>query len=384
MMATHSARQGLRAITIGRALAAAILLATLLVVVSPKPASAAPFSWSQCGGNGAVMHSMSVAPDPITGSGASMFFRWEMTYEESTGEITNTEFHMGAPVGVASAPLVRWPAADNNVGSATYNVAPSGVPVSPGNYGVSNATIDGVTTSWSGSFTKQLNATSVSSVQVTLEKKILGVWVEFPALTVPTVDVLENNFLTPGDYRLKAVLTGAGGSYFCLETSYTTAEGATAPFVLHPVSTKCEGLDATISGTAGNNVLTGTDGVDVIVGMGGNDKITGKSGNDVICGGDGTDTLDGGGGNDRLGGGSGADTVDGGSGNDTLTGGSGNDTLNGGSNNDTLDGEDGTDKLSGGSDKDKLTGGTGSPDRCDGGSGTDTGGAGCEQKTSIP
>jgi ABC-type taurine transport system ATPase subunit len=46
MMATHSARQDLRVITIGRALAAAILLATLLVVISPKPASATPFSWS--------------------------------------------------------------------------------------------------------------------------------------------------------------------------------------------------------------------------------------------------------------------------------------------------------------------------------------------------
>ena len=384
MVATHPARQGFQAITIARALAA-ILLATLLVVISPKPASAAPFSWSQCGGNGGVVHSMSVTPDPITGSGASMFFRWELDYEESTGEITSTELHMGAPVGVASAPLVRWPAAGNEVGSATYNVAPSGVPVSPGNYGVSNATIDGVTTSWSGSITKELNPTSVSSVQVTLEKKILGTWVALPALTVPTVDVLENNFLTPGDYYLKAVLTGSGGTFLCMETYFSTAEGATAPFVLHPVATKCEGLDATITGTAGNNVLAGTDDVDVILGLGGNDKITGKSGNDVICGGDGTDTIDAGGGNDKVdaGGGS-SNTVDGGSGNDTLTGGTGADTLNGGSNDDTLDGAGGADKLSGGSDKDKLTGGTGSPDRCDGGSGTDTAGTGCEQKTSIP
>jgi Ca2+-binding RTX toxin-like protein len=331
------------------------------------------------------MHSMSVTPDPITGSGASMFFRWELNYEPSTGEITSTEFHMGAPVGVASAPLVRWPAADNNVGSATYNVAPSGVPVSPGNYSVSDATIDGVTTSWSGSITKELNPTSVSSVQVTLQKEILGVWVELPALTVPTVDVLENNFLTPGDYYMKAVLTGAGGSYFCLETYYTTAEGSTAPFVLHPVTTKCAGLDPTISGTAGNNVLTGTDGVDVIAGLGGNDKITGKSGKDVICGGDGNDTIDAGGGNDKVDAGNGSsNSVEGGSGNDILTGGTGADTLNGGSNDDTLDGAGGADKLSGGSDKDKLTGNTGSPDSCDGGSGTDSGGTGCETTKSIP
>ena len=119
-------------------------------LVIPQTASAADFSWSQCGGNGAVIHSLSVAPSPITGSGAAMLFRWELTYEPITREITGTEFQMGAPVGVASAPLVRWQAAGNTIGSATYNVAPTGVPVAVGNYGVSNVTVDGLTTSWSG------------------------------------------------------------------------------------------------------------------------------------------------------------------------------------------------------------------------------------------
>ncbi|MEA2491311.1 MAG: hypothetical protein QOH21_3103 [Acidobacteriota bacterium] len=45
---------------------------------------------------------------------------------------------------------------------------------------------------------------------------------------------------------------------------------------------------------------------------------------------------------------------------------------------------DNADKLSGGSDKDTLIGGTGSPDTCDGGSGTDSGGSGCETKISLP
>ncbi len=152
-----------------------------------------------------------------------------------------------------------------------------------------------------------------------------------------------------------------------------------------PPEATCFGQPATITGTSGNDQIPGTTGVDVIAGLGGNDKITGLGGNDVICGGDGTDTIDAGGGHDKVdaGGGS-SNTVDGGSGNDTLTGGTGADTLNGGSNDDTLDGAGGADRLSGGSDKDKLTGGTGSPDSCDGGSGTDSGGTGCESTKSIP
>jgi hypothetical protein len=40
--------------------------------------------------------------------------------------------------------------------------------------------------------------------------------------------------------------------------------------------------------------------------------------------------------------------------------------------------------LSGGSDKDKLAGNAGSPDSCEGGSGTDSAGTGCETSKSIP
>ena len=63
----------------------------------------------------------------------------------------------------------------------------------------------------------------------------------------------------------------------------------------------------TLSGDAGNNILTSADG------------------NDTISGGDGADLIDSGAGNDTLLGGSGDDTLSGGSGNDVLTGGSGND-----------------------------------------------------------
>ena len=62
----------------------------------------------------------------------------------------------------------------------------------------------------------------------------------------------------------------------------------------------CNGLTATISGTAAGETINGTSGNDVIEGLGGNDIINGLGGNDTICGGDGDDTIDGGDGNDTF------------------------------------------------------------------------------------
>jgi predicted extracellular nuclease len=151
----------------------------------------------------------------------------------------------------------------------------------------------------------------------------------------------------------------------------------------------CNGLPATIIGTAGDDVLRGTNGPDVIVGLGGNDTISGGNGNDVICGGDGNDTitggndndtllgnrgddtLDGGNGNDQLDGGAGVDTLKGSNGDDSLTGGTGNDSLTGGVGNDVLVGGGDNDTLFGNNGNDTLTGGTGA-DSFSGGLGADT------------
>ena len=45
----------------------------------------------------------------------------------------------------------------------------------------------------------------------------------------------------------------------------------------------CEGLEPTILGTSGNDVLVGTPGRDVIHGLGGRDLIDGRGGDDIIC-----------------------------------------------------------------------------------------------------
>jgi len=105
----------------------------------------------------------------------------------------------------------------------------------------------------------------------------------------------------------------------------------------------CNGLAATIIGTAGNDTLNGTAGPDVIAGLGGNDVINGLGGNDIICAGLGNDTVSGGEGNDLLRGEGGKDVLNGGLGRDRLEGGAGNDQLNGGFQTDTCIGGPGTD-----------------------------------------
>jgi pimeloyl-ACP methyl ester carboxylesterase len=82
----------------------------------------------------------------------------------------------------------------------------------------------------------------------------------------------------------------------------------------------CDGLPATIVGTAGDDELQGTDGNDVIVGLDGNDRILGGSGDDVICGGAGDDDLIGEGGADQLIGGGGNDVMEGGADSDVCDG----------------------------------------------------------------
>ncbi|MGN6574824.1 MAG: calcium-binding protein [Nocardioides sp.] len=78
----------------------------------------------------------------------------------------------------------------------------------------------------------------------------------------------------------------------------------------------CNGVAATIVGSAGPNEIHGTPGRDVIVGLGGDDDIEGRGGRDVICGNRGHDELEGDRGDDRLYGGPGHDEAEGGPGRD--------------------------------------------------------------------
>lgn len=150
----------------------------------------------------------------------------------------------------------------------------------------------------------------------------------------------------------------------------------------------CSGLQPTITGTPGDDVLVGTAGADIIFGLGGDDRIDGGGGNDILCGGpgddvisgnDGNDTIVGGAGDDRLSGdegddslygGSEVDVILGGSGMDQIYGGDGNDVLDGGSQKDAIFGEAGDDLILGGANADTLFGGLG-VDRIEGLGGSD-------------
>ncbi len=146
-----------------------------------------------------------------------------------------------------------------------------------------------------------------------------------------------------GDVRYDVVVTGMVINGRSSTHRYTvTSFDASAP-----LGPSCNGHQATIIGTSGNDHLRGTAGPDVIVGLGGHDVIDGLAGNDIICGGLGNDLIRSGWGNDRAFGGSGQDIIRGANGNDMLHGGNGRDTLNGGVGADTLIGGDHIDTLLG-------------------------------------
>jgi DNA-binding beta-propeller fold protein YncE len=115
---------------------------------------------------------------------------------------------------------------------------------------------------------------------------------------------------------------------------------------------RCNGLRATIVGTAGSNTIRGTRRRDVIAALGGNDVVRSLGGKDVVCGGDGRDTLDGGPDDDILVGGLGRDVLKGAAGVDRLLGGPGADRLVGGLGGDRLLGGPGRDQLLGGPGRD--------------------------------
>jgi trypsin len=167
-------------------------------------------------------------------------------------------------------------------------------------------------------------------------------------------------------------LPGFPGIYTRTATYTDWVEGTIAA---NPLPT-CNGWEATLLGSIGDDTLRGTEGDDVIVARSGADTIYGLGGSDLICAGPGNDWVDAGAGADTVSGGAGNDYIIGGLGNDLLGGDSGRDTLLGGEGNDLLfgstgddlfggDGDDtvvgfpGNDTLSGGPGNDKLVGSEG-------------------------
>lgn len=116
---------------------------------------------------------------------------------------------------------------------------------------------------------------------------------------------------------------------------------------------QCAGLDATIIGTTGDDVIQGTSGRDVIFAGPGDDVINGAQGDDIICGANGDDVIHGGTGFDWIVGGAGDDRILGNAGSDTLFGGPGDDLLAGGPHRDVLLGGEDRDVCFGGKANDR-------------------------------
>lgn len=112
----------------------------------------------------------------------------------------------------------------------------------------------------------------------------------------------------------------------------------------------CGGVEATLVGTSGPDVLVGTALPDVIWAGAGDDVVRGRRGNDIICLGPGDDIGRGGAGSDRI-------LADGGD--DEVRGNSGDDLIKGAFGRDVLEGDRGDDRLIGGGAVDRLIGGSG-------------------------
>jgi uncharacterized repeat protein (TIGR01451 family) len=125
---------------------------------------------------------------------------------------------------------------------------------------------------------------------------------------------------------------------------------ATATTTVTGPPVTCRGVPASITGTAGNDIIAGTPGRDVIATFGGNDTIVALGGRDLVCAGRG---------DDYIGAGPAADRVFGGAGRDRLVGRGGPDTLRGGPGGDLLKGGRGADRLRGGPGVDRCRGGAG-------------------------
>ena len=107
----------------------------------------------------------------------------------------------------------------------------------------------------------------------------------------------------------------------------------------------------------GGDTILGSNGIDeTLLGNHGEDLITCQIGNSTVLGGDGNDTITGGGGNDNLMGEDGNDSIDAGAGDDTVDGHDGTDVLVAGGGNDSVTGGDGEDLIQGGNGNDTLNG----------------------------
>lgn len=195
------------------------------------------------------------------------------------------------------------------------------------------------------------------------------------------------------DWLGRALAVTSDGSRIAVggnsDTAVARGAGQVRVFDLEQTVVYCDGLEATVVGTAGDDVLMGTVHADVIAGLQGDDVIHGLAGDDIVCGGKGNDVIYGGDGFDILYGAQGDDEIFaaegssvsgrqdtrgarmfGGAGDDKIYGSNRWDRMQGGAGTDRLNGYEGRDWMRGGADRDFVIGGS-NIDDVHGGSGND-------------
>ncbi|MCG8359593.1 MAG: hypothetical protein MI920_28850, partial [Kiloniellales bacterium] len=202
----------------------------------------------------------------------------------------------------------------------------------------------------------------------------------FNKITVPGGIVVDGWTLATADTNPVQVVSGSNitGTFATLEEAIPAASDgdvitiADGPqIVTLNVVKGTAGVDPSLAGSAGDDVIVGEAGDDTLFAGAGDDWLYGGAGNDFLGASGGNDLLFAGAGDDVLDGGTGDDVLDGGTGDDLLDGKTGDDTLHGGIGNDRLFGQGGDDTLTGDAGNDELDGGAGN-DGLDGGSGNDT------------
>jgi hypothetical protein len=252
-----------------------VVLAVVTVALA-VPGQASAFSWSRCSSNEALKwNTLSVSPDPITGSGAALPFRWEVSYDPVTKAITHSEFVVGAADGAAPAGLhLRYPNPANSFFTGTYAGTPSGLPVPPAFYSTpaGGVTVDGVTAQWTALVTQTLDASVVGGgARVTLERQFLGVFVQLPGVTAESVPLTG---LGAGNYYMKAELLDASSNVQqCTEMYFTTAGESTAPVVYLAEPFAFSGFFSPVDNPSTVNAVKAGSSVPVKFSLGGNKSL---------------------------------------------------------------------------------------------------------------
>lgn len=173
-----------------------------LAWLAAAPAQAA-FSWNDLGGQ-IEFQAISVSPDPLN-TGGALPLRFDVYYNAVTNEIINSAWVLGAPTPgdvPAGAFVAVFPG--SLLGSATYTYD-TPITIAAGNYVLPpTATDDG------GSLAFNIlvpTDVEISRLEISFEKKILGVWSDIPGLPFDGIDGI--SFAISGDYYIKAQMLDA-------------------------------------------------------------------------------------------------------------------------------------------------------------------------------